>query len=255
VIADTLNLVRMDMLKLVRRRGLIAIVLVIAVVPLSVFFAVNAARHGADPSHVAPAGGAGPFGKSSDFLGGSLGFVIAAMLGVTAGAGDAELGVLRDLVATGRSRVALFASRSVAAVPITVGVLAVGLVLDTACSVVLAGSAHVPSLSDIVRRDVAVLGFGASVTVFSAGVSTFARSRGPMMVSLITFGVLISQLLLPATILGNLRAVLPLAEFERMAGTTTTGLRFSVAVAIAAPVAWAATALAAGSWWARRVEV
>ena len=255
MIADSLNVVRMDVLKLRRRRGLIAIALVIALVPLTVYFAVNAARHGADPSHVAPAGGVKPFGMSSDFLGGTLGFVIAAMLGVTAGAGDAELGVLRDLVATGRSRVALFVSRSVAAVPITVGVLAAALVLDTACSVALAGSAHTPSLSDIVRRDASVLAFGALVTVFSAGVSTFVRSRGPMMVSLITFGVLISQLLLPATILGNLRAVLPLAEFERMAGTATAGLHVSVAVALAALAAWAVAALVAGSWWARRVEV
>lgn len=255
MIADALNLIRTDVLKLRRRRGLMAIVLVIALVPLSVYFAVNAARHGADPGHVAPAGGAGPFGKSSDFLGGTLGFVIAAMLGVTAGAGDAELGVLRDLVATGRSRVALFASRSVAAVPLTVTVLAAAVVLDTACSVALAGSAHAPSLSDVVRRDISVLGFGALVTVFSAGVSTFVRSRGPMMVSLITFGVLISQLLLPATILGNVRAVLPLAGFEQMAGTTTAGLHVSVAVAIATLVGWAAAALAAGSWWARRVEI
>lgn len=255
MIADALTLVRMDLLKLRRRRGLIAIVLVIALVPLTVYFAVNAARHGADPSHVVPAGGVKPFQKSSDFLGGSLGFVIAALLGVTAGAGDAELGVLRDLVATGRSRLALFISRSIAAVPVTVAVLAAGLALDTACSVALAGSAPAPSLSDIVRRDVSVLAFGALVTVFSAGVSTFVRSRGPMMVGLITFGVLISQLLLPATILGNVRALLPLAAFERMAGTTTAALHFSVPIAIAALIAWAVAALAAGSWSARRVEV
>jgi hypothetical protein len=255
MIGDTLKLVWSDVLKLRRRRGLIAIVLVIALVPLAVYFAVNAARHAADPLHVVPAGGVRRFGKSSDFLGGTLGFVIAAMLGVTAGAGDAELGVLRDLIATGRSRTALFLSRSVAAVPVTVAVLAAGLVLDTACSVALAGSAHVPSLSDIVRRDLSVLAFGALVTVFSAGVSAFVRARGPMMVSLITFGVLISQLLLPATVIGNLRAVLPLAEFERIAGTTTAGLHVSVAVALGALVAWAAAALAAGNWCARRVEV
>jgi ABC-type transport system involved in multi-copper enzyme maturation permease subunit len=255
MIADGLTLVRMDLLKLRRRRGLIAIVLVIALVPLTVYFAVNAARHGADPSHVAPAGGVKPFEKSTDFLGGSLGFVIAAMLGVTAGAGDAELGVLRDLVATGRSRLVLFVSRCLAAVPVTVAVLGAGLALDTACSIMLAGSAHVPSFSDVVRRDLSVLAFGAVVTVVSAGLSTFVRSRGPMMVSLITFGVLISQLLLPATILGNVRAVLPLAEFERMAGTTTPALHVSGPIAIAALLAWAGAALASGSWWARRVEV
>jgi hypothetical protein len=60
---------------------------------------------------------------------------------------------------------------------------------------------------------------------------------------------------LPATILGNVRAALPLAEFERMAGTTTPALHVSVPIAIAALLAWAGAALASGSWWARRVEV
>ena len=254
MIADTLTLVRMELLKLRRRRGLMAIALLIGVGSVSVVFAVNAVRHGANPSLVGPAGGLKNFQNATDFLG-LIAVVIAAMIGVTAGAGDAELGVLRDLVATGRSRVALFASRGAAAVAVTVAVLTAAVVVVTVCSVALAGSAQVPPLSQIVQRDVSVLGFGAAVALVSVGAGTFARSRGPVMASVIAFGALISLLLLNISFLGSLRAVLPLAAFERMAGTTISGLHFSLAVAIAVVVAWTAASTIAAAWWARRVEV
>jgi uncharacterized membrane protein (UPF0136 family) len=174
---------------------------------------------------------------------------------VTAGAGDAELGVLRDLLATGRSRLALFASRAVAAVVVTSAVLALALVVVTVCSAALAGSTPAPSLSEIVQRDAAVLAFGAAAALVCAGIATFARSRGPVMASVIAFGVVISQVLLHVSFLGNLRDLLPLAAFERMAGDTISGLSISLPVAIAVVAGWALAALAGGGWWARRLEV
>jgi hypothetical protein len=255
--ADVLRLIRVDLLKLWRRRGLIALALVIAVGTVSVFFAANAIRHGANPLHVGPAGATKNFENATNFLG-TIAVVVAAMIAVTAGAGDAELGVLRDLVATGRSRATLFASRAVAGVAITVAILAAALVVVTVASVALAGSAHGPSLSNVVRRDAAVLVFGALAALVCVGIAAFARSRGPVMGSVIAFGALISQVLLQVSFLGDFRAVLPLGAFLRLAGHAghgISGLHFSVSVAIAVLVAWAAGAVAAGGWWALRVEV
>lgn len=254
MISETLTLIRTDLLKLRRRRGLMAIALLLAVGSVSVIFAVRAVRHGLDPVHVPPAGGLRTFEDATDFLG-MIGIVVAAMIGVTAGAGDAELGVLHDLVATGRSRLALFGSRAVAAVAVTVAVLAAALVVVTALSGALAGSAQVPSLSDIVQRDAAVLGFGAACAVVCAGIGAFVRTRGPMMASVIAFGVVISQILLHISFLGDARALLPLAAFQRLAGDTMSGLAISLPAAVAVLAGWALAALAAGGWWARRVEV
>ena len=251
--SESLTLLRMDLLKLLRRRGLMTIAMLIAVGSVSVIFAVNAVRHGANPQHVAPAGGVKHFQDATDFLG-MIALVIASMIGVTAGAGDVELGVLRDSLATGRSRTTLFASRAVAAVAATLAILAAALVVVTIFSVALAGSAHAPSLPEIAQRDAAVLSFGASSALACTGLATFARSRGPMMASVIAFGVLISQLLLQASFLGSLRELLPLAAFQRMAGDAISGLHISLTVAIAVAVAWVLAALAAGGWWARRVE-
>lgn len=254
MISETLTLIRMDVLKLRRRRGLMAIALLIAVGSVGVIFAVRAVRHGVNPTTVGPAGGVQAFQDATDFLG-LIGVVVAAMIGVTAGAGDAELGVLRDLVATGRSRITLFASRAAGSVLVTVTVLAAALVVVTGLSVALAGSARVPSLSEIVQRDAAVLGFAASGALVCAGIASFVRTRGPMMASVIAFGVLISQVLLRVSFLGNIRAVLPLAAFNRVVGDSISGLRISLPVAIVVLVAWAVAAVAAGGWWARRVEV
>lgn len=253
MISNTLTLIRMDLLKLRRRRGLMAIALLLAVGSVSVIFAVNAIRHGANPQHVAAAGGIKSFQNATDFLG-MVAVVVAAMIGVTAGAGDAELGLLRDLLATGRSRVTLFASRSAAAVAMTLAILAAALVVVTALSVALAGPARVPSPAQIVQRDAAVLGFGASSALVCTGVAAFARSRGPMMATVIAFGVLISQLLERISFLGGLRDLLPLAAFQRMAGQSVAGMHISLLVAIGVLVAWAVAALLAGTWWTRRVE-
>jgi ABC-type transport system involved in multi-copper enzyme maturation permease subunit len=254
MISNALSLIRNDLLKLRRRRGLMAIAALIAVGSVTVIFIVTAARHGANPQHVRPAGGVKSFQDATDFLG-MIAVVLAAMIGVTAGAGDAEIGTLRDLLATGRSRLEFFASRSVAAVVTTTALLAAALVIVTVCSIVLAGSSPVPSVSEIAQRDGAVLAFGAVGALVCTGIATFVRSRGPLMASVIAFGVLISQLLLQLSFLGSVRELLPLAAFERLAGDTISGLHFQLPVAIAVVVVWALAALAAGGWWARRVEV
>lgn len=256
MIADTLNLIRADMLKLWRRRGLIAIALVASVGVASTFVAVYTIRHLMHPLHNSPAGDNTNFGNAIDTLG-VLGFVVASLIGVTAGAGDAELGVLRDLVATGRSRWALFASRCVAAAGTTVALLVAALVVATV-PVALASSAHAASLSEIVRSVAVVLGFGASAALACAAIATFMRSRGPLMASAIA-AAFVSLEVLRISFLGNFRAVLPMGDLQRMMDSatsiSTSKLAFSTPLAIAVLAAWTVAAVATGGWWAQRIEV
>jgi ABC-type transport system involved in multi-copper enzyme maturation permease subunit len=254
MITDALALVRADLLKLRRRRGLMALVALIAVGSVALIFTVNAVRHGSAPLKNGPAGGIKNFEDSTDFVG-LIGVVVAAMIGATAGAGDAEAGALRDVVATGRSRASLFASRAVAGVALTLLALAAALAVASVASVVLAGSAPAPSLSYIVHRDAAVLAFGALSALMAVGIATFTRSRGPVIAVVIGFGVMVSQILIHIDFLGNLRALLPYEAFMRMIGDSTHGVHPSLTAAVAVTVAWAAASLAAGAWWARRVEV
>jgi hypothetical protein len=254
MIRDAYQLIRADVLKLRRRRGLIALAIALAAGAVAVIFAVNAIRHASNPLHVAPAGGVKNFDNATDFIG-LIGVVVAAMIGATAGAGDAEAGVLRDLVASGRSRMALFGSRATAASLLTLGLLACGLLVAAACSLTLAGSLQPPSVAHIAQRDAGVLALGVTATLVAVGGATFARSRGPIIAVVIAFGVMVSQLLLRISFLGDLRAVLPLAAFARIVGDTTPGLHMSLGAAIGVTAGWALAALGAGGWWARRVEV
>jgi hypothetical protein len=254
MIRDAYQLIRADVMKLRHRRGLIALAIALAVGSVALIFAVNAIRHASNPLHIAPAGGVKNFENATDFIG-LIGVVVGAMIGATAGAGDAEAGVLRDLVASGRSRLALFGSRAAAASGLTLGLLACGLLVAAVCSLTLAGSLHVPSLGQVAQRDAGVLALGATATLVAVGGATFARSRGPVIAVVIAFGVIVSQLLLHISFLGDLRAVLPLVAFERMVGDITPGLHVSLAVAIGVTAGWALAALGAGGWWARRVEV
>jgi uncharacterized membrane protein (UPF0136 family) len=149
----------------------------------------------------------------------------------------------------------MFVSRATAASGLTLGFLACGLLVATVCSLTLAGSLQAPSLARIAQRDAGVLALGATATLVAVGGATFARSRGPVIAVVIALGVIVSQLLLHVSFLGDLRAALPLAAFERMVGDTTPGLHVSLAAAIGVTAGWALGALGAGGWWARRVEV
>jgi ABC-type transport system involved in multi-copper enzyme maturation permease subunit len=252
--STALALARAEILQVRRRRGLMALALTIGVGAVAVIFTVLAIRHGTNPLRNGPAGGIRNFDDATDFLG-SIGVVIAAMIGATAGAGDTEAGVLRDLVGTGRSRTSLFAARVAAGVGLTLAVLLAGLAVATVCAVTLNGSLPAPSLGHIAQHSAAVLAFGATSALVAVGIATFARSRGPVIAVVVALGVVVSQALLHVSFLGNLRALLPLEAFERIAGDATPGIHTSLTLALLVTTAWALAALVAGGWWARRVEI
>ena len=112
-----------DFLKLRHRRGTLIWALVLALGPIVVFFLVAAIQHASEPLKYGPHGleGHGPAGGLSNFRDGLrvvalfFGPLAAILIGVESGTGDASAGVFRDLVVTGRSRLALFASRVPAA--------------------------------------------------------------------------------------------------------------------------------------------
>jgi hypothetical protein len=253
MISDSLSLVRADLLKLRRRRGLMALAATICVGSVALIFTVNAIRHGSSPT-VGPAGGIKNFENATDFIG-LMGVVIAAMIGATAGAGDSEAGVLRDVVATGRSRVALFGSRAASAVGATLPMLIAALAVAAIGSIVFAGSLAAPSVSEILHRSAAVLAFGGGTAVLAVGFATFARSRGPVIAVVIAFDLVVSQVLTQVSFLGNLREALPLEAFMRMIGDRTPGVSMALATAVAVTLAWAVAAAGAGAWWSRRAEV
>jgi len=123
-----MRLVRAEVLKLVRRRGLMAWsllltvgVVLVAVVVLVTLHAVNSTKHG-------PAGGADNL-QHLVFLIAGLSNVAAIIIGATAGTQDVGNGVFRGLVVTGRKRATLFAVRVPGALIVFLPMLALALAI------------------------------------------------------------------------------------------------------------------------------
>src|SRR5271166_4930123 len=113
--AIALRMTGADFLKLRKKRSTVTWALVLALVPIVIFYTVNVVEHASNSSHEA-AGGIGSFRIGLRLLGGLFfGPLVAILIGVEAGTTDVADGVFRDLVVTGRSRLALFATRVPAA--------------------------------------------------------------------------------------------------------------------------------------------
>src|SRR5262249_37244224 len=104
------GLVHADWLKLRRRRGLVWTIAIMTVGAETLIYSVLAILHAANPDHHGPAGGTSNLAHGM-FMLNLLGGVAATIAGANAGADDLTSGVFRELVVTGRSRLALFAAR------------------------------------------------------------------------------------------------------------------------------------------------
>src|ERR1019366_2846095 len=127
--AIALRMFDADLLKLRKKRGTLIWVLVLALLPVIILFTVKAIQHSSNALKYEPAGGTPGFTDGLRLLCLFFGPLAAVLIGVEAGTGDASAGVFRDLVVTGRSRLALFASRVPAALALCWAVMLVAFLL------------------------------------------------------------------------------------------------------------------------------
>src|ERR1700678_4252967 len=113
-------------MELRRRRGLmIALIAVNIGIPV-IFLGVRLISHAVDPKSFGPAGGYSIFTTLVAGFMYVFGFVVAAVVGSTAGSIDLTEGMFRHLVITGRSRLALYFARIPAGLAIVIAIVAVG---------------------------------------------------------------------------------------------------------------------------------
>jgi hypothetical protein len=122
----TWGMVTTRFMELRKRRGLmIALIAVNIGIPV-VFLGVRLISHAVAPKSYGPAGGYSIF---TTLVAGFIyvfGFVVAAVVGSTAGSVDLTEGMFRHLVITGRSRLALYLARIPAGLAIVIAMVAVG---------------------------------------------------------------------------------------------------------------------------------
>ena len=250
-----LALIASDVLKLRRRRGMLALSLLLTAGLMAVAFVVMAIQHGGNPARYGPAGGLANYQDDIGVVA-LMALVVGTIIGATAGTQDIESGVFRDLAATGRSRMALFASRVAGAWAVILPVLAVTAALTAAGCVALAGSLTGPGAGAIAAGTAAVLVAGALSTTVAVGVSALVGSRGPVIGILLAFYLGVQNLLLVMGFLGGARQIVPDVAIHRIGDLAPTpGIHVGLGTAMLAVIGWSALTLGLGAWRTKTREI
>lgn len=248
------GLARADLLKLRKRRGLFWTTTLLIVVPQVIAYGILAILHAANPDHHGPAGGIENLGHGMSVLVlvGSIGALIA---GASAGSDDLSSGVFRELVVTGRSRLALFGARIPGGLAF---VLSFGLV-SYAFSAVICATAHgslpAPSFGLIVESGLWVLAELAFYFVLGLGVASLIGSRAYAIGILLAWRTIGSHILVSISALGAFREAIPDVPFDRLAPSAVEEfvrdvprLHPSLVASVLVLVLWMAIAAAVGAW-------
>jgi hypothetical protein len=245
------RLVSAELLKLRKRRGLVISTLALAVVPMIIGYTVLLSIHAANPAKHGPAGGLENLSGSMDILV-QFSIVAAILVGATLGAGDLGSGVFRELVVTGRSRLALFAARIPAGLALLLPIVGAGFAITAAGSTVFAGSLDAPSATLLLGSAAWLALVTALSLVLALGVSSALGSRGTTIGIVLGWQIVGAPVLLQIKALGSFREGLlgaateqlqPAALFE---GNATVPMSLAAAVLVVA--GWTLVPLALGAW-------
>ena len=119
----TWGLITTKHLELRKRRGLMVVVALLTIGPPVLILGLRLLFHAADPASYGPAGTPNVFSALCNLMA-QFGFIVAAVLGAATGTTDLTEGVFRNLVITGRSRLALYLARIPAGLAILLPIVA-----------------------------------------------------------------------------------------------------------------------------------
>jgi hypothetical protein len=245
---------RADLLKLRRRRGLVALVALLTIGAQVITYGILALLHWFSPETHGAAGGVENLGHGLWLLN-MLGGVAALVVGASAGADDLGAGVFRELVATGRSRLALFASRLPGGLAFVLPFAAAAYAIAAAVSVFGAGSHPEPSWTLVLETGTWAFTSIAFWYVLGLGVASVTGSRSYSLASLLAFRLVVGAILTSISWLAWFRELVPAVAFEHFAPDALRRFVFfgdpvgsSGTVAASVIVGWLALALAAGAW-------
>jgi hypothetical protein len=248
-----------DLLKLRKKRGILIWALVLAVAPVVLFYGIGAILHAANSGEHGPAGGLHNFHIGVRLLGGLLfGPLAAILIGVEAGTSDASAGVFRDLVVTGRSRLALFASRVPAALTMCWLVIASAYLLILLGTFAFAGNLSTPDGVLILNSFGFLLLSSGVLCAVAVGFASLTTSRPASIIALIAWQLIAGPLIAAISIFGDVRKVVldqALTHFSPVAlGDRVSGLSMSGGTAALVILGWLVVFLGLGAWRTARMD-
>jgi ABC-type transport system involved in multi-copper enzyme maturation permease subunit len=258
--AIALRMFDADFLKVRKKRGTMIWAFVLAVGPVLIFLAVGAIQHSSNPIKYEPAGGTKGFSDGLRVLALFFGPLAAILIGVEAGTGDASAGVFRDLVVTGRSRLALFASRVPAALALCWTVTLSAFLLLLAGVYLFASGLPTPDAALLLNGLGFMLLATGVVCVVAVGFAALTTSKPASITALIGWQLVASPLLSQISSLGSARDGLlsqSIAHFSPVhvsGGGRGATVTMSQGTGLVVVVAWLAVFLALGAWRTRTMD-
>ena len=240
-----------QLLGLTRRRVLMGVAVLLPLLIVIIVMVIRVILHSHSPGQYATAGGGVGYAATLDGVNGVVG-LLAVVLGATAGSSDSSSGVIRDLVSTGRSRVALVLERLPAPVVVTVAITAIGVLAALVSGAVVSGDGGLPSIGGLTRDFAGLALISAVMAVVACGIASLIGSRG------IAIGVILGWLLVGETALtfalkaisdgsqGLLLGPAQTAIQEAIAGDLRSEPAISLALAAPALAAWIAVCVGLG---------
>jgi ABC-type transport system involved in multi-copper enzyme maturation permease subunit len=257
--AIALRMTGADLLKLRKKRSTVIWALVLVLLPIVIFYAVNAVEHASNASHEA-AGGINSFHDGVRLLGGLFfGPLVAILIGVEAGTTDSSNGVLRDLIVTGRSRLALFATRVPAALALCWAIITAAYALILLGTFVFASGLPTPSGALVLEGWGFVLLATGVLCAVAVGFSSLIDSKPGAIIALIAWQVIASPLLSSISSLGSAREFVltqAIAHFGPAGSKDARGTEIHMATGTALLVLaiWLVVFLALGAWRTRTMD-
>jgi CheY-like chemotaxis protein len=241
-----------EVLKLRRNRGLVGFTALLTVGVVVVIMGYLQIRHASNPAKYASAGGLDGFDHAVRALGAFFAPLAAILIGTEAGTADLSSGVFRDLVATGRPRIALFFVRAPAAVALTLAFTASAFLLATAATFLFAGSQATPSLALVVESAGKIALASTILAVLAVGVGSLTGSRALTLTAVIGWQFVVTELLLNVSSLGAARdGLLSAALMQVIPIKARPDVTMATGVAIVVMLAWMVVPLAVGAWRTR----
>jgi hypothetical protein len=248
------RLLSAEILKLRKRRGLM---IACGLMTVGIIVFVNVlliVLHAVNPNHHGPAGGLNNLAGATSTLS-LFGSVAAVLIGATAGAGDLNAGVFRELVVTGRSRVALFLARMPGGLAVLWTFIIVGYLITAIIAVTFAGSRGAPPLSLVAKGGLWLLLATGFYFVVSLGFAALVGTRATAIGVLLAFRLAVTAIVVHISFLGWGRETIPAPALDRflpsaLADNVRMGpaLHESLGTAVLVLVLWTVIALGVGAW-------
>jgi ABC-type transport system involved in multi-copper enzyme maturation permease subunit len=248
------SLVAADLLKLRKRRGLVAVSSLLTIGATVVTYAVMELLHVANPAKHGPAGGIVNLGHVA-FLASLLGAVVATLIASSAAVGDLDAGVYRDLVVTGRSRLSLYLSRIPAGFLFLLPFVAASYALAAVASVAFAGSEPGPGLGLLTTTGLWVLVEVAFYYLLAFGIACLVGSRAYTIGIVLAWKLALTPILASISALGIVRELVPGVGLQDLAPAAlgnavrqVPDVGMTTAAIAAVLLVWMVSALVAGVW-------